>query len=134
MTLGELLPSEIAQGATVRGNEYGWSVSLFPNALERAQASGYACLGGQFRFRLDDGTTCEMYWLDADPSDRINEESWAAYSRRSCAEVLQKFQHLISATDFSKGAANWRLQIDPTRNLVFVAYFMRETDWDSLST
>jgi hypothetical protein len=127
------LPPEIAQGATLLGNEYGWSVALFPDALDGAAACGYACLGGQFQFRLDDGTTCEMYWLDADPGDRDNGESWAAYARRSCAEVLKKFQQLISATDFRKEAASWPLQIDGERDLVFVAYFVQESEWDRLS-
>jgi hypothetical protein len=63
------LPTEIAQGATVRGNEYGWTLDAFPPALARAQALGHACLGGQFQFRLDDGTY-EMYWLNADSNDR----------------------------------------------------------------
>ena len=65
-----VLPPDISQGASLRGNEYGWSISSFPNALANAEAHGYACLGGQFQFRLDDGGTCEMYWLDADSKER----------------------------------------------------------------
>jgi hypothetical protein len=53
--MDDVLPPDVLQGAALRGNEYGWSVSLFPNALARAEALGYACLGGQFQFRLDDG-------------------------------------------------------------------------------
>lgn len=63
------LPTEIALGATARGNEYGWTLDAFPQALLKAQALGYACLGGQFQFRLDDGTY-EVYWLNADSDDR----------------------------------------------------------------
>src|SRR6476646_6510080 len=107
-----VLPSEIAQGATSRGNEYGWSIDSFPDALAQAEDLGYACLGGQFQFRLND-STCEMYWLSADSKDRLPHESWADYSRRSCSEVLTRFQHLISSTDFKKEALDWRLQIDP---------------------
>jgi len=121
------LPPDITEGATLRDNEYGWSVSSFPNAL--AKAHGLACLGGQFQFRLDDGSTCEMYWLDADSTERTSGESWADYSRRSCTEVLQRFQHLMSETDFKKEASKWNLPIDPTNDLVFVAYFVREQDW-----
>ena len=55
------LPSDVVEGATLRGNEYGWSISSFPDALSRAEKKGYGCLGGQFQFRLDDGSTCEMY-------------------------------------------------------------------------
>jgi len=59
-----ILPLDISQGAMLRGNEYGWSVSSFPDALARAEAHGFACLGGQFQFRLEEAT-CEMYWLEA---------------------------------------------------------------------
>jgi hypothetical protein len=124
-----VLPPDIAEGASLRGNEYGWSVSSFPAALAKAEARGYACLGGQFQFRLDDGSTCEMYWLNADPRDRAAVESWTDYSRRSCEEALRKFQHLLSSTDFRKEAAGWpSVQIDPARNLVFVADFVKELD------
>ena len=64
------LPSAITLGATLRGNEYGWALDEFPGALTKAETLGYACLGGQFEFRLDDGT-CELYWLNADSKDRL---------------------------------------------------------------
>jgi hypothetical protein len=56
------LPTAITIGAGLRGNEYRWPIHSFPDALAKAEALGYACLGGQFQFRLDDAT-CEMYWL-----------------------------------------------------------------------
>lgn len=122
-----VLPSEITQGATLRGNEYGWTVSSFPNAAAKAQATGYACLDGQFQFRLDD-CICEMYWLSPGSKDRVLGESWADYSQRSCSEVLTGFQHLVSITDFKKEASGWpSIPIDPTKHLVFVAYFVTES-------
>jgi hypothetical protein len=128
-----VLPSDISQGARLRGNEYGWSVSSFPDALTRAEAHGYACLGGQFQFRLDDGSTCEMYWLSADSKERALGESWADYSHRSCSEVQNEFQRLASATDFRKEASSWpSVQIDPTTTLVFVAYFVTEAELGKL--
>jgi hypothetical protein len=54
------LPSDVLEGAVLRGNEYAWTPESFPVALERAEAHGLACLGGQFQFRLNDAT-CEMY-------------------------------------------------------------------------
>jgi hypothetical protein len=92
------LPSDVLQGAALQGNEYGWGVSSFPDALANAEAHGYACLGGQFQFRLNDGGTCEMYWLAADSKGRVEGESWGDNSRRSCSEVLMKFQRLMSVT------------------------------------
>ncbi len=130
----EFVPPDISQGATLRGNEYGWSVSSFPDALTSAQAHGYACLGGQFQFRLDDGSTCEMYWLDVDSKERANGESWAVYCHRSCSEVLNRFQHLASVTDFNKEASSWpSVQIDPTKSLVFVAHFVTESELAELA-
>ena len=128
------LPSDVLQGAMLRGNEYGWSTVSFPTALGRADAHGYACLGGQFQFRLDDGSTCEMYWLNADSEERLPGESWAEYSRRSCSEVKQKFQCLMSETDFSKEASRWNLPQSVTENLVFVAYFVTESYLAKLET
>lgn len=123
-----ILPLDISQGAVLRGNEYGWSVSSFPDALARAEAHGYACLGGQFQFRLEK-TTCEMYWLEANSKEREQGESWADYCHRSCSEVLSGFRLLVAATDFVKEATNWpTVQIDPTKSLVFVAYLVTESD------
>jgi hypothetical protein len=127
------LPPEITQGATLRGNEYGWTISSFPDALAKAPALGFACLDGQFQFRLDDGTICEMYWLDANPADRAEGQPWQDYCRSSCKEVLQEFQKMLSETDFAKEALNWKFSIDPVKTLVFVAYFVSETDWSRLS-
>jgi hypothetical protein len=127
--VADVLPPEIAQGATLRGNEYGWSIPSFPDALAKAKDLGFACLGGQFQFRLEDGSTCEMYWIEADSTEQLSDESWADYSRRSCSEVLNRFHHLVSAIDFRKEAASWPSgEIDSTKSLVFVAYFVKEND------
>jgi hypothetical protein len=122
------LPPDVLEGVMLRANEYGWSIESFPIALARAEAHGYACLGGQFQFRLNDGSTCEMYWLHADSKERMPEELWAAYCHRSCSEVKENFQRLMLATDFSKEASAWGLQSVHTENLVFVAYFVTERD------
>jgi hypothetical protein len=52
----------------------------YPTTLSRAEAAaGFACLGGQFQFRLSDGKTCEMYWLKADSKDRVPGELWQVW-------------------------------------------------------
>lgn len=128
------LPPEITEGATARGNEYGWSLDAFPQALLKAQALGYACLGGQFQFRLDDGTY-EMYWLNADSTDRRERESWVEYGRRSCNEVLGRFKATVSTADFQKEGSSWPFLatamaqgLDIAKHLVFVAYFVAEAE------
>jgi hypothetical protein len=67
------LPPQIAEGARLEANEYGWEPALFPTALANAQALGYACIGGQFQFRRDIGIR-EMYWLSADCDPRQEAE------------------------------------------------------------
>lgn len=127
-------PPEIAHGAKVRGNEYGWTLEAFPQALLKAQVLGYACLGGQFQFRLDDGTY-EMYWLNADSTDRREGESWAEYGHRSCGEVLGRFKAAETSADFPKEATSWpslatamAQGLNIADHLVFVAYFVTEAE------
>ena len=127
MTNGTALPPEIALGARLRRNEYGWDISAFPDALAKAQSLGYACLGGTFEFWLDPGLgDYEIYWIDAESKERTQRESWEDYVKRSCSEVLEKFQYLVSTTDFRKIAMEQQLQIDLNKRLVFVADFVTE--------
>lgn len=128
------LPAIITQGATLRGSEYAWKIAAFPNALAQAEVLGYGCLGGQFQFVLQDAT-CEMYWLNADSSEREKGEAWSTYSHRSCSEVLSGFQRLVTNTDFEKEASQWPVVkaamahgLDPMSALVFVAYFVSEAE------
>lgn len=130
-----LLPDEITEGAALRGNEYGWEAGTFPKALKKASALGYACLGGQFQFRLDCGTY-EMYWIDADSDERFRDESWSKFCERSCSQVLQKFEQRIESTDFAKEVTDWPSLREASKGstrleemLVFVAYFVTESDW-----
>ena len=130
--MAQQLPHNVTSGASLRGNEYGWQVSTFPEAMAHAKSQGLGCLGGQFQFRLADGTY-EMYWLSADPTDRRDGEKWSDYSQRSCAEVLSKFQDLVGKTDFAKEAASWHLGASALESLVFVAYFVTESEFLQLS-
>jgi hypothetical protein len=135
------LPAELAAGASVRGEEYGWEIACFPAALATAERLELACLGGQFQFRFDDAVY-EMYWLSADPTERLAGEAWTAYVHRSCSEVAKGFDRLVATTDFplvfrelpsdlrDKATAD---AVDPTRVLVFVAYFVTERAFVDLS-
>lgn len=135
MELRFALPAELVEGTSVCGNEYGWPPRLFPEAAHRAESLGYACLGGQFQFRGPFGT-CEMYWLSADSKERQSGERWTAYCRRSRAEVLDAFRHIMDQTDFNREAMQWpalkteeELGFDVLGALVFVAYFVTENEW-----
>jgi hypothetical protein len=128
-----LLSAEISEGASLRGNEYGWPISAFPEALAKARSLGFACLGGQFQFRSADSVR-EMYWLNADPAERSDHEPWSDFSNRSCSEVMSKFEDIVSKTDFVKEAANCEFDASAVETLVFVAYFESESTFAQIST
>jgi hypothetical protein len=126
------LPDQLVEGASINGNEYGWTIDAFPEAARRAESLGYACIGGQFQFRADAGT-CEMYWLAADASERGHGETWQEYCERSRAEVMDKFTKIVTETDFLAEAMKWPVLkreieegTDVLSRLVFVAYFEAE--------
>ena len=115
-------------------NEEAWKPSDFPEVLKIATDNRLACLGGQFQFRGPIGTA-EMYWIDADSSERKEEENWDDYVLRANREVLDIFKKRMKETDFDKEAMNWKhIQTalekkeikDPKEHLVFVAYFNAE--------
>jgi hypothetical protein len=132
-----MLPAEIAEGATVSGNEYGWTPAAFPHALKKACSLGYACLGGQFQFRAP-RATYEMYWLDADPDDRGTHEPWAGFQRRSCQQTLERYERRLAETDFVAEGRRLKTLLelsgsdDPLDYLCFVAYFVSELELKAL--
>jgi len=130
------LPPELTIGATLRDNEYAWELSAFPEALLRAPALGYACLGGQFWFVLSDTSLYEPFWLEANSSDKLPDETWSGYARRSCEEVLVGFNKLLKEADFSKEASRFSvLEVDlaPQLHWMFNAYFVTEPEFLSLN-
>ena len=129
------LPPELAFGATLRNNEYAWELSAFPEALHRAPALGYACLGGQFWFVLSDTSLYEPFWLEANSSDKLPGEDWPVYAQRSCEEVLLGFNTLLRETDFSEEASRFgSINADRLSELprMFNAYFVTEREFLSL--
>jgi hypothetical protein len=139
--MGCALPAELEEGASLQGDEYGWEIARFPTVLVTAERLGLACLGGQFQFRFDD-TTYEMYWLSADPAERLADEKWAGYVHRSCSEVAEGFGRLVTTTNFARIAQELPSDLhdrataagfDFTHALVFVAYFVTEQEFVSLT-
>ena len=130
-----LLPPEIALSATLCGNEYGWSLSTFPDALAAAERLAFACLGGQVQFRFEN-SIFEAYWLNADSSDRLPEEDWQKYVRRSCREVSEAFESIVQCVDLRQTANEWPslkllvdAGVDRQSATVFVAYFVTEPEY-----
>jgi hypothetical protein len=79
-----------------------------------------------------------MYWLNADPSGKLPNETWHHYAARSCAEVLSAFTSIATSTDFRAEASRWSNvpelsgDIAPGEYLCFVAYFVNETEFAEL--
>lgn len=127
-----MLPAAILAKATLRGNEYAWPIDCVEEAIFAAQAAGLATLGGQIQFRIPEGT-CEMYWHNADASDRRRCEPWSEFVRRSAQEVLAGFKDKIMAADFLAEARQWPVlrekietEVNILDDLCFVLYFQTE--------
>jgi len=132
--VNNILPDKLTCGATLRDNEYAWSVASFPAALKAAPALGYGCLGGQFQYREDNGSIYELFWLDADASERFPDEVWDSYTVRSCGEVLEGFERRLRETNFREQVQQYSIQDSATtKNLVFNAYFITEVEFDRIT-
>ena len=128
----ELLPAPILAKATLCGKEYAWPLADVEQVIEAARSAGLATLGGQAQFRLPDGI-CEMYWREADASDRKPNESWSAFVCRSAGEVLARFKEKVANVDYLAEARRWpflgkQLEqgVDVLAYLCFVLYFQAE--------
>ena len=126
------LPSELTEGADLRGNEFAWRPDAFPKVLAKAKTMGFGCLGGQFQFRTPT-STCEMYWLNPDPDERTSTESWEVFAPKSCDQTLVRVEAMLRETDFSQEALRWTnapelasADSNPLQYLCFVAYFIRD--------
>jgi len=75
--MNDLLPSQLLEGALLRDKEFAWALEFFPTALNRAPTYGYACLGGQIWFSLEDDSLYEAYWLEAEATERVEDEPLA---------------------------------------------------------
>jgi hypothetical protein len=131
-----LLPPELTQGAILRNNEYAWELASFPQALKRAPDLGYACLGGQFWFLISEVSLYEPFWLEANASDKMADEDWSAYARRSCSEVQTQFKRLMLETNFREAAGKFGTsEVDRANSLhwLFNAYFVTESEFLSLN-
>ena len=99
-----MLPPELTEGSNLRDKEYAWELADFPQALQRAPDLGYACLGGQFWFLISEVSLYEPFWLGVNASDKMAGADWSAYARRSCEEVLTRFNRCLLETDFREAA------------------------------
>ena len=131
------LPPPLLEGATIRGNEYAWTLDKFSAIVSSAPDFGFACLGGQFQFRTASGAW-DMGWLTADSKDRGADEAWSKYAARSCEEVLEGFRRHISSVKWDAEAAKWNGLLEELQGrqasdyVVFAAYFVTDVEYARL--
>lgn len=128
----ELLPQTVLSKASLRGKEYAWRKDDVEEAILAAKQQNLATLGGEVQFRIP-GITCELYWLNFDPTDKSDSEIWQDYVARGTSECITNFDRLCNATDFEKlGKENFGVLYDMAETedigayLCFVLYFVTE--------
>jgi hypothetical protein len=126
----ERLPDDVRAKAVCSGREYGWRRKDIFEAIEGARRVGLASLGGQVQLVFPDGT-CELYWLNYDPTDRRVDENWRDYAQRSCLETATALHRLLETTDIvSEARKSFTLVRTKERtgtnlddHVLFVCYF-----------
>src|SRR4051812_37356393 len=96
---GYELPKEMLKTASKVGNECAWSPTHVEEAMNLARQHGLETIGGQAQFRLSDGT-CELYWVNVDPSKRKPGEPWLEWVNRSADEAIAKFRQRMAQTNW----------------------------------
>ena len=123
------LPKYILEKAIKSNNEFGWRENDVVEVINIAVENGLAILGGQVQFVFEDGT-CELYWLNYNSNDKLNNENWSEYSRRTANECVQKLGKIASRNieseaieffDFLKNKKNNGKEI--YQNMIFILYF-----------
>ena len=95
-----MLPPDVLNKASVRGNEYAWKVDDIPSVIDAASNANLLNVGGQLQFRLPD-ETYECYWVDVDTSKSVPKAlPWTERVRLSHEAALADFQRLRSTTNF----------------------------------
>ncbi len=95
------LPHEVLERASLRGNEYAWSVADIPWVIEAVRRSNLVNIGGQLQFRFPDGTTAECYWVDVDTYKTVPESlPWAERVVQTATVALKDFEAISAKYDF----------------------------------
>ena len=96
-----LLPCDLQNRASLRGNEYAWRVEDIPEVIDATEAANLASVGGQLQFRLPDGSTCECYWVEVDAvRDLPDDLSWSDRVRATASAARRRFDELKQHFDF----------------------------------
>ena len=96
-----LLPLEVLRCASLRGQEHAWPIEWIPDVIEAARVANLLNIGGQLQFRLQDGATCECYWVEVDTYKSVPSNlRWADRVALSAEVALKDFTTLRKTVDF----------------------------------
>jgi hypothetical protein len=96
-----LLPHDLLEQATVRGNEYAWRLDDIPRVIKAAREAELVSIGGQLQFRFPDGGTAECYWVEVDTYRTVPSTlPWAERVTRTAEAALADFRGLQTRFDF----------------------------------
>lgn len=125
----EKLPNSILQKAKKRGNEYGWKKEDIFDVINEAKNHGFRCVGGQVMFYLP-CATCELYWLEFDSNEKLENEYWEQWVKRSAQECIEQITRIIQEIDileecleFPKINEMYKKGVDVLEYCYFVCYF-----------
>jgi len=135
MSAEHRLPAALLERASLRGNEYAWSIGDIPEVIEAARLAGLVNVGGQLPFRAP-GATTECYWIDVDPL-RSLPENLPSQDRiiQSAERAHAGFARLLAEVDFIAEGRNSFAQYfddlerrgqDPAQFACFV-WYVKET-------
>lgn len=97
-----LLPDQLLDRATLRGNERAWPIGDIPEVIEAARQAGLVSVGGQLQLRFPDGGTCECYWVEVDTFKSVSPDlPWPERVEQTAAAATSQFQGLIDQYDFA---------------------------------
>jgi hypothetical protein len=132
------LPADVLARASLRGNEYAWSINDIPLVIDAARQENLVSIGGQLQFRLPDGGVCECYWVEIDTYRAVPKSlPWTDRVERSAAVAMKDFDDLRSRVDFMvEGRKAFAAHLDaliaggldPTDSICFVWYVLDQDE------
>jgi len=127
------LPQDLLDRGTKRGNEWAWPIGEIPAVIDVSRRANMVNVGGQLQFRIPNGGTCELCWIEVDALKLVPPNlSWQARVEQTAALALHQFQDLQRQFDFlAEGQIAYGQYLDqmreggadPQNAMCFVWYF-----------
>jgi hypothetical protein len=127
------LPQDLLDRGTKRGSEWAWPIADIPAVIDASRRANMVNVGGQLQFRIPNGGTCELYWIEVDALKLVLPTlPWQARVEQTAALALHQFQDLPREFDFlAEGQSAFGQYLvekrasgtDPHNAMCFVWYF-----------